>query len=68
MTMTWRQRKGHAAMTARANLRWQKARDISDAGGSKADAVAATGLSMDGLNTMLRRHTGNQHWPIQESN
>jgi hypothetical protein len=61
------QARGHATKTARSRLRWQKARDISAAGGTKADAAAATGLSLEGLNTLLRKHVGNQQWPIQES-
>lgn len=59
------QAKGRATKSARSNLRWQKARDISDSGGTKADAMTATGLTLDGLNSLLRNRTGSQQWPIQ---
>ena len=57
---------GGAVIKARSNLRWQKARDISDAGGSKADALRATGLTLKGLNTLLLKRVGSQRWPIKE--
>lgn len=58
------QKKGHIVKAARANLRWQTARDISLSGGTKDDALAATGLTLAGLNGLLRKRTGSQLWPI----
>lgn len=57
---------GHIAQTALSRRRRDTVIRVSEAGGSKADAMAETGLTANGLSTLLRREFGSQKWPIAE--
>lgn len=64
--LTMGQRRGHAAIAARAAARFRVVRDASDEGCSKAEAANRAKLSVEGLNALLYRNLGSSVWPIAE--
>lgn len=59
------QAKAVATKKARAEARWRIVRDCSLAGGSKEEACRRAGLKPSGLNALLTRKVGSQHWPVE---
>lgn len=66
--LTLGQIKAHAATRAKGLLHWNMARDCSDEGLTKLEAQRRLGMTEAGLNTLLRRNTGTQRWPIGANN
>lgn len=64
MALSKSQLKSIAARKAKANLHWQAARDISDAGGTFEEAVARTWMKPHGLRNLIGVRTGTRTWPI----
>jgi hypothetical protein len=52
------------ARMARAKAKFRLVRDASDQGKTKEEAAALVGMTVSGVNHLLRRNVGHQHWPI----
>lgn len=65
MTQSPYQLRGSVARKAKANLRFQRARDISDAGGTIEDAAEATGMTIGSIRQLLYTRVGSKCWPIK---
>lgn len=59
--------KGAIVHKARANLRWQAVRDISDEGGTIEDAAERIGKPVKFVQSLIYRKVGTQAWPIVDA-
>jgi len=64
VSLTARQNKSRVFRCARARARLRIVEDASAAGKSKAEAAQLAGITIGGLDSLLRDRCGSKRWPI----